>query len=320
MKRTWLQRWLIDPLEYALVRLLFGGLGLLSPVQASNLGAWVGRTLGPRLPASNRARRNLALVMPELGSARHETLIRNMWDNLGRIFGEIPHLAAIAETVPVPDDQLDALRAAKADGRPMIFVGAHLSNFEVFGRVAVRHGYPLALIYRRANNPLVDDYYRQLRGSDLLLLPKGLEGFREVRRVMAAGGNLGILIDQKLNEGVSAPFFGRPAMTTSAPAQMAMRFRAPIIFGHVERLGPAKYRMFARVIPPIELAETSTKSRREAELAMTAHLNEVVEAQIREQPDDWFWLHRRWPDSKGPWPDPNLQRRAGASGAGRSTP
>jgi KDO2-lipid IV(A) lauroyltransferase len=307
MKRTPLQRWLIDPLEYALVRLLFGGLGLLSPVRASNLGAWVGRTLGPRLPPSNRARRNLALVMPDLSIAERESLIRDMWDNLGRIFGEIPHLGVISAAVEVPPDQLAALKEAKGDGRPMIFVGAHLSNFEVFGRASANHGYPLALIYRRANNPLIDDYYRQLRGSELLLLPKGLEGFREVRKVMAGGGNLGILIDQKLNEGVSVPFFGRPAMTTSAPAQMAMRFRAPIILGHVERLGPARYCMFASVVPPIEPAEASTKGRREAELAMTIRLNELVEAQIRKHPGDWFWLHRRWPDSKGPWPDPNLK-------------
>jgi KDO2-lipid IV(A) lauroyltransferase len=321
MKRTALQRWLIDPLEYALVRLLFGGLGLLSPVRASNLGAWVGRTLGPRLPASNRARRNLTLAMPELSPAEHEAIIRQMWDNLGRIFGEIPHLGVISATVAVPPEQLAALKQAKADGRPLIFVGAHLSNFEVFGRASANHGYPLALIYRRANNPLVDDYYRQLRGRDLLLLPKGLEGFREVRKVMAAGGNLGILIDQKLNEGVAVPFFNRPAMTTAAPAQMAMRFRAPIILGHAERLGPASYRLFASVVPEITPAEASTKGRREAELAMTIRLNELVEAQIRKQPGDWFWLHRRWPDSKGPWPDPALvAKAAGANDADRSTP
>lgn len=308
MKRTPLQRWLIDPLEYALARLLFGLVGLLSPEQASNLGGWIGRTLGPRLRPSNRARRNLALVMPELTSAEHEAIILAMWDNLGRIFGEMPHLAAITEHVEIAPEQLDELREAKAGDRPMIFVGAHFSNFEVFGRAAAKYGYPLALIYRRANNPLVDAFYHTLRGSDLMLLPKGLEGFREVRRVMASGGNLGILIDQKLNEGVSVPFFNRPAMTTAAPAQMAMRFRAPIVLGHTERLGPARYRLHASVVPPVEPADASTKGRRAAELATTIQLNQLIEQQIRRKPGNWFWLHRRWPDSKGPWPDPTLKR------------
>jgi len=308
MKRAWLQRWLIDPVEYALLRAVFGLLGLLSPEHASNLGGWIARTLGPRLPFSKRIRRNLALAMPELSEVERETIVRASWDNLGRIFGEMPHLEAItgSDRVEIDPAMLDSLREAKGDGRPMIFIGAHLSNFEVFGRVAARCGFPQAMIYRRANNPLIDAYFREIRGPDLQLLPKSLDGFRAVQRVMAAGGNLGMLIDQKLNEGIPVPFFGRLAMTTPAPAQMATRFRAAVAVGHAERLGPARYRLHVELVDLPNAADRSAKARKVADLEAMTMLNGMIEQQIRANPGEWFWLHRRWPESKGPWPDPGL--------------
>ena len=315
MTRTPLQRWLIDPLEYALLRTVFGLLGLPSPERASNLGGWVARTLGPRLPASNRIRRNLALAMPEVDASGREAIVRASWDNLGRIFAEMPHLEAItaSDRVEIDPAMLDRLREAKGEGRAMIFVGAHLSNFEVFGRTAARSGFPQALIYRRANNPLVDAYFRSLRGPDLQLFPKSLDGFRAVQRVMAAGGNLGMLIDQKLNEGIAVPFFGRPAMTTPAPSQMAMRFKAAVVIGYAERLGPARYRLHAEPIALPQPADRSVKARKVADYEATALLNRLIEDQIRAQPGNWFWLHRRWPESKGPWPDPSLAAASPAS-------
>lgn len=308
MKRTWLQRWLIDPAEYALLRAVFGLLGLLSPEQASNFGGWVARTIGPRLPASNRIRRNLALAMPELDEREREVIVRQCWENLGRIFGEMPHVKTIVDEgrVEIDPAMVQRLREAKGEGRPLIFVGGHLSNFEVFGRVSARCGFPQAMIYRRANNPLVDAYFRRMRGEDMQLLPKSLEGFRAVQRVMAAGGNLGMLIDQKLNEGIAVPFFGRPAMTTPAPAQMALRFHATVVIGYAERLGPARYRLHVEPVQLPQPAERSPKARKVVDLEAMTMLNRMIEEQIRAHPGDWFWLHRRWPESKGPWPDPNL--------------
>lgn len=308
MRRTWLQRWLFDPVEYGLLRAVFGLLGLLSPERASNLGGWVARTLGPRLPFSKRIRRNLALAMPELPAREREAIVRASWDNLGRIFGEMPHLEAITGSGRVELDPaiLERLRDAKGEGRAMIFIGAHLSNFEVFGRVAARSGFPQALIYRRANNPLLDAYFRRMRGPDLQLLPKSLDGFRAVQRVLAAGGNLGMLIDQKLNEGIPVPFFGRPAMTTPTPAQMAARFNAAVVVGYAERLGPARYRLHAGLVDLPKPAERSSKARKAADLEAMTMLNGMIERQIRASPGEWFWLHRRWPESKGPWPDPDL--------------
>ena len=115
-----------------------------------------------------------------------------------------------------------------------------------------------------------------------------------------------MLIDQKLNEGIAVPFFGRPAMTTPAPAQMATRFNAAVVVGYAERLGPARYRLHAELVDLPKPSERSPKARKAADLEAMTMLNRMIERQIRASPGEWFWLHRRWPESKGPWPDPAL--------------
>lgn len=100
-------------------------------------------------------------------------------------------------------------------------------------------------------------------------------------------------MDQKLNDGIAVPLFGRPAMTSPALAELALRFRCPVVPGHVERIGPARFRMIPE--PPLMLPETGD---READIAsLTRQVNECLERWIRARPESWLWLHRRWPDS-----------------------
>jgi KDO2-lipid IV(A) lauroyltransferase len=101
-----------------------------------------------------------------------------------------------------------------------------------------------------------------------------------------------VLVDQKMNDGIPVPFFGRPAMTAPAVAQLALRFDCAIIPARVERLKGARFRLTA--FPPIEIAKTG--NRQADTLAIMTRINAVVEGWIRERPDLWFWLHRRWPE------------------------
>ncbi len=293
--RTALQRWLADPLEAMVLRLVLGLFRLLGPENASNLGGWLGRTIGPLLPLSERARRNLRLAMPELSKAEIDRIVRGTWENSGRVFGEMVHLERMAaagriETVP---EEIEALQQIKADGLPLLLLGGHLANFELFTVLAPIHGFPLTAVYRAPNNPRADRIWRQLRGKTNLL-PKGPETLRAITKTMADGDNLALMIDQKLNEGIEVPFFGHPAMTNPLPAHFASRFKAPIIFGWAERLGPARYRVRTERIEPVEPAERSGSAKRAAFYETTLRINEALEKRIREQPENWFWLHRRW--------------------------
>lgn len=293
--RTRLQRWLTDPLEAALLWLGLAVFGAMRPETASNVGGWLGRTIGPLLPWSERARRNLRYVMPELSEAEIAAIVRGTWENHGRVFGEMAHMERMVETgraFALPED-VAVLAEAKGDGRPLICVGGHLSNFELVSAVAAHCGFPVTAVYRAPNNPIVDRMWRRLRLTTEML-PKGPVGARGALQALNAGGNLALLVDQKFNEGIAVPFFGKPAMTTPAPAFFAARYKAPVVFGWVERLGPAHYRVRAEMIEPTEPAANSGAARKAAVADTTAKINARLEHHIRQNLADWFWLHRRW--------------------------
>jgi KDO2-lipid IV(A) lauroyltransferase len=108
---------------------------------------------------------------------------------------------------------------------------------------------------------------------------------------IARGGRLGMLVDQKLNDGIEARLFGLRAMTAPAPAALALRTRCAVVCAHVERLGPARLRVI--VERPLALPDTGDRSADIA--ALTQQINDVLECWIRARPESWLWLHRRWP-------------------------
>ncbi len=145
--------------------------------------------------------------------------------------------------------------------------------------------------YRAPDNPMVDALLREMRDVDqgLSLFPKGAVGARQALKHLMKGGTLGLLADQKLNEGLELTFFGQPAMTTSAPADLALRFNCPLIPVQVERLGPCRF----RVVVEKPLQDPGTGDRLQDVRTLTIAVNARIEAWIRERPGEWLWLHRR---------------------------
>src|SRR5207249_4802303 len=130
-----------------------------------------------------------------------------------------------------------------AAGRRIIFVSAHFANWEVASLAATQRGLAVAQIYRPANNPLVDRLigrFRGVVGSELI--PKGSVAARRAIEALREGRHLAALVDQKMNDGIPVPFFGRDAMTAPAIAQLALRFDCAIIPARVERLHGAHFR------------------------------------------------------------------------------
>ncbi|MFC7475528.1 lysophospholipid acyltransferase family protein [Dankookia sp. GCM10030260] len=278
--------------ETLVVRAVLALARWLGPVRASDAGGALGRWLGPLLPVSRIARANLALALPERDAAARALILRGMWDNLGRTVGELPHLPAMRwEIVGV-----EHLAPLAADGGPAILVSGHLGNWEVLPPALERLGIRMGSVYRAADNPAVDALVNGLRaravaGKALPLFPKGAQGARAALKFLSQGGVLGLLADQKLNDGIAVPLLGAPAMTAPAPAQLALRFRCPVIPGRVQRLGPCRFRLM--VDPPLALPVG--EDRQAAIRALTLAINDRISAWIRERPEEWLWLHRRWP-------------------------
>ncbi|MFN4283016.1 MAG: lysophospholipid acyltransferase family protein [Alphaproteobacteria bacterium] len=266
---------------------------------ASNLGGWLGRTFGPRLGVRKIARRNLVAAFPEKSPAEIDSIMTEMWDNLGRVMAEFPHIGRM-DIYNDPRFEISGIEHADAmrdDGKPGIFFTPHLGNWELSAHAVIQRGpwtTPLAIVYRAANDPAAEWLLRYGRkGLKAEMIAKGTSGARRIVEVLKAGGHIGMLPDQKMNDGIPAPFFGRPAMTAPAIAQLALKYDCYLLPGYVERIGrSARFRL--RILPPMALPKSG--DRKADIVTLTAEINLAMESWIRRNPGQWLWVHRRWPD------------------------
>jgi KDO2-lipid IV(A) lauroyltransferase len=213
-----------------------------------------------------------------------------MWDNLGRVAAELPHL---------PHEYLfQRIRVGGSehipqDGSAAIFFSGHLGNWELTYPIARKHGVPVTLIYREANNPYVDKVIFDLRSTQsAYLLSKGPRSAIKLARAIKSGHSLAVLIDQKMNDGIPVSFFGREAMTAPAIAELALRYNMPIIPARIVRSKGCHFE--ANVYAP--LAITRTGDMEKDVYAIMTQINQMLESWIREHPEQWFWVHKRWPN------------------------
>jgi len=268
----------------------------LLPVDvASAAGAALLSLIGPWLRAHKVADRNLRRAFPEKSDAEIRAILRGMWRNLGRTLGELPHIDRIvADPRRVTLDGQPHIDALRDDGRAGFMFAGHLANWEMAAlSVAQRGGLPLHLFYRAPNNPLVEDFFRRIRrGAAGELLPKGRTGARRSVELLKSGEHIGMLVDQKMNDGIPVPFFGRDAMTAPALAQLALRFGLPIVPVQVVRTGGCRFHV--TVNPPLDVPATGD---RHADIEETMRrVNAMLEGWVRAHPEQWLWVHRRWPD------------------------
>lgn len=285
--------------ELFLTRVTLALLTRLGPVRASNAVGRLCRTIGPLLPVTRRADANLRRALPGLDAAARRRVIRDMWENLGRTAGEFPHIAALPRDSAagpgweVVNDHFLTEQAAR--GGPAIFVSGHIGNWEMLPPAVAAYGMPFSSVYRASANKAVDDVILKLRrramgAAEVPMFPKGAQGARQSMAHLRRGHYLGMLVDQKLNDGIRATLFGLPAMTAPAAAAFALHFACPVIPGHVERLGPARLRL----IVGEPLTVTPSGDRQADILNMTQLINDTMERWIRERPASWLWLHRRF--------------------------
>jgi len=282
-------------LEYMFLRMLFLLFGCLSLDRASSLGGWLGAKIGPHFPITRRACVNLRMAFPGWSDAKTKKTVRKMWEHLGRIVAEYPHLGELGCCGPnrrievIGSQYLDQLRD---DGIAGIFISCHTGNWELHSSVAASRGLHLVNVYRAANNPHVEKLIQRFRDSlGATHYPKGVRAARGLLEAIKRGDHLGILADQKYNEGIPIKFFGKDAMTTSVPAELAIRFRIPLVPARVERMRGAHFRL--TIFPPLALPDSGDRESDAREL--TGRVSSLFEAWIRERPEQWLWLHRRWP-------------------------
>ncbi len=288
-----------DRAETLLVRALLGFFGAMKPETASNLGGWVMGHVGPLLPTHQVALDNLRHAFPELSEQNRRRIARASWQNLGRVLAELVHLPRIVQiTESGPGMELrngEVITQIHADPAPAIFFAAHLANWEILLPQGNRMGGEIAGVFRAPQRQGVTNLLVKMRhlaaGHSFPLFPKGARGARDALAYLRKGGKLGLLMDQKMNDGIAVPFFGRPAMTAPALARFALRFRCAVVPFHAERIGPARYRMVGE--PPLTLPDSGDLDQ--DVLTLTTEINRLIETWVRARPGEWLWIHRRWP-------------------------
>jgi len=284
--------WRIEAIGYDLFMGLFRTLGVDA---ASALGGWFGRTFGPLSGAHKVADRNLRLAFPEKDAAWRADMLRKQWDGLGRTFGEFPLMdKLLPSTGRVEVVNAERLAQIARDSEPVVFVSGHLSNWEVMPAAIVDSGVTCQMTYRAANNPYIDERIKRsrFRYGVRLFAPKGGDGARELLDAMKRGESVALMNDQKFNGGVAAPFFDHDSRTAPGPTRLAIRFGTVLQPMSVQRTKGARFRAVVHdpIVPP------STGDRTADIEAGVRMINAFMEDRIRERPEEWFWVHRRWPN------------------------
>ena len=280
---------MIKKLRYlleALVLLLFLFISKILPASwASNFGGWLGRSIGPRLAASRKARTNIKMALPDKTDEEISLIIAGMWDNLGRVMMEYPHLTHIGSynTEIVGLEILENYR-----DKPAILISGHLANWECCPpALFLQKNFRASPIYRAPNNPFSDQMlqYTRTLGGKIKTIPKSRSGTRHIVKALNDNMFVGMLLDQKYNEGIAVNFFNEPAMTSPIFVQLAQKFNCPVIPLRIERTQGCNFKI--TIEEPLEVKD------KEAE-KIISEFNTLLEKWIKEKPSQWLWLHRRW--------------------------
>ena len=251
-----------------------------------------------------------------LSAEERGRIIRGVYRNLGFILIEmiktprVIHRHSWRRRIRVEGEE--NARAAAALGRGVIFVSGHIGNWELLGLGITLLGYPLHTLARPLDNALLDSYLLRARTRFGQRIVSPGDSFRSFLKILRDGGFIGVLADQnQLEKGVFVDFFGRKAATLRTVAALHRRTGAPIVTGYVRREhGSLRHRI--RVDPAIICDRTPDA---EGDIRrITQAFTSRVETYVRETPDQWLWLHRRWktqPDGTGDrrrhTPDPRLE-------------
>lgn len=266
---------------------------------ATAAASWLMRKIGPRLKGHRVARANLVAAYPTKSHSEIDQILAGMWDNIGRVFAEYPHLDSLwdfdasqesGHIVLDEDSRKRFLAMRELDGPALLFT-AHLANWELPAWALGCHKGEAAVSYRP---PKVASVERELanirRGSKVTYLPAGVNGPFKIKNAMRRGAWIALLVDEHLSHGIRVDFFGRTCTASPILARLARQFNCPIYGSRMVRLPAGKFRL--DITDPIAVPRDAA-GKIEVE-ATTQAITRIIEGWVREYPEQWLWLQRRW--------------------------
>jgi KDO2-lipid IV(A) lauroyltransferase len=270
------------------------------PLKTANLFARIARTVGPRLREQRIARANLTAAFPEKSPEEIETILAGVWDNLGRIGAEFAHLDKIwdyveahpeTSRIELSDRTHELFYQLRLDGKPALIFASHLANWEMPALAAVAHGLDTAILYRRPNIASADRIIQEMRQVKMgTLIAAGRDAPLRLAEALRSGQHVAMLVDQYLTGGVEVTFFGRKTRGNPMLARLLRQVECPVHGVRIIRLPGNRFRAeLSEEVKPVRDANGQIDIQ-----GTTQAVTSVVEGWIREYPEQWLWLHRRW--------------------------
>ena len=277
-------------IEFILIKLFFFILIIIGYKNGSNLGDFIGRLFGPIFRSKKIIENNLE-QSGIVDKKNYNKIISKIYGNYGRILAEYPFLKAFRNNKLnkfIEIDGLENLNKIKREKRRAVFISGHFNNFELMALQIEKAGINLCAIYRPLNNVFLNKTMEEIRENFICKnqIKKGRSGTRQIIENIKKGNSVALMIDQRVREGIKINFFGKPASTTTIPAQLIKKYKCDLVPIYIERRKNNYFKMF--VSEPIKIG--NNKSIKE----ITEHLNKILEKMILKNVDQWIWTHDRW--------------------------
>lgn len=276
------------------IRVVFAGARLLPyPQRVAAMGWIVARIAAPIAGWDKRVRDNLAYVWPDLPEAQVRRMMRDVPDNFGRSLAETyagPIFAARVGDSPLTGPGVEALAEAHRAKRPVLLITGHFGNYDAMRAALLARGYPVGALYNPMSNPLFNAHYVEaMEGIGKPMFERGRKGLAEMVRFLRGGGMVGVVADHFIMHGTRLEFLGKPAWTALSAAEMGLKYNALVIPTYAVRQPDGlSFRLIVDHPIPHSTPET-----------MTQAMNDSLGALVKDHPEQWFWIHRRWKTPPG---------------------
>ena len=274
----------------AIVVYLFFIIGKLVGIKLSRIiFSSIFKFVAPNFKSKKIIDKNLSIFASAVPNVNTNQIISEMWKNYGMTFIEYIFLNTFRKNsshIEIKGDE--NLNIAISKKKPLIFVSGHFANFELMSMEITKRNIKLATIYRPLNNIFLNPFMEFLRKKFICKnqIKKGLNGVRDAIEYIKKDFSIALMIDQRVSEGVKTNFFKKPALTTTLPAQLSLKYKLSIVPVFIQRKSNNKFIVeFQNEIKPEDFHD---------KLKLTEKLNEVLEKMVMKNPTQWIWTHDRW--------------------------
>ena len=249
--------------------------------------------IGPTVRSEKIIDSNLEKFLGSQNSDIKKDIKIKMWNNYGKTFVEYLYLKTFRNMnthIEIKGEEI--LNKIKDDNKPVVFVSGHFANFELMSMELTKRNINLATIYRPLNNFFLNPFMEYLRKKYIChnQIKKGILGVKESIFHIKNNSSIALMIDQRVSEGKILPFFEQPALTTTMPAQMAIKFNLDIVPIYIARKSNDNFKM--EIYEPIKISKEENSETNKLNISLK--LNKILEEMISRDPGQWIWTHNRW--------------------------